>query len=219
MSVQSLVIGLGHRARQGKDEVASAIIEARKGQYDVRRYSFAQELKREVTKNALSSGGMHKLFDEGLRVPGAGYWQTNGDVISLPDWVQFDPNPSMDDPDCPLGKQRTLLQFWGGEFRRGPDPMYWINKVAARIEEEKPEVAILTDVRYPNEFEWCKKYGEVVKVYRPGTSSPNEHASETALAHLQDWEWSAVIYNNGTLGQLKQQAVFVFDEILDSVPQ
>ena len=219
MSVQSIVIGLGHRARQGKDEVASAIIAGRP-EYDIKRYSFAQELKQEVNKNAMGSGGMIKLFDNGLRaINFGGYMQANGEILPLPEWVQYDPDAPMDDPDCPYGKQRTLLQWWGGEFRRSVDPLYWIKKVEARIEKENPQIALLTDVRYPNEFEWCRKYGEVVKVVRPGTSSPNEHASETALAHLQDWEWSAVIYNNGTLEQLKQQAVFVFDEILDSVPQ
>ena len=219
MSVQSLVIGLGHRARQGKDEVASAIIEARKDQYDVRRYSFAKELKQEVNENAMRSGGMLKLFDDGLRIPTFGYMQANGNLLALPDWVQYDFDAPMDDPDCPYGKQRTLLQWWGGEFRRSIDPAYWIKKVEARIAKEKPEIALITDVRYPNELEWCKKYGEVVKVVRPGVPSPNSHASETALAHLQDWEWSSVIYNNSTLEALKTQAIYVFDEIMEKVPQ
>jgi hypothetical protein len=216
--IESIIFGFGHRARQGKDLAAAAIIEARSGQYNIKRYSFGQELKREVTKNALSSGGMHRLFDDGLRGPDAGFMQTNGNVLSLPDWVQYETDPDMSDPDCPLGKQRSLLQFWGTEYRRSVDPDYWIKKVAERIAEEKPEVALITDVRFPNEMFFCLKYGEVIKVVRPGVPSPNAHASETALAGWPDNQWSAVIYNDGTLEQLKQQAVYVFDDLLETQP-
>lgn len=216
--IQSIILAFGHRARQGKDAAVAAIIAARSKDYNIKKYSFAKELKAEVTKNALASGGMQRLFDDGLRIPGAGFMSMDGkDFVSLPDWVQPESAPDFSDPDCPLGKERTFLQFWG-EFRRASDPNYWIKKVAERIEEEKPEIALISDLRYMNEMQWCLEYGEAVKVVRSGVPSPNAHASETDLAHIVDADWGAVIYNEGTLEQLKQQAVYVFDEILEKIP-
>lgn len=215
--IDSIVFGFGHRARHGKDTVAAAIIEHRKNQYDVRRYSFATELKREVNENAMKSGGMIKLFDNGLRCEGCGYWQTNGNVIALPDWVQYDFNAPMDDPECPYGKQRTLLQWWGTEFRRNVEPDYWIKKLAKRIEEEKPEVALITDVRFPNEAEWVKQYGDIIKVRRTGMPPDKNppHISELALAHLEDHEWGAVIENDRGLEELVQLSLYTFDELME----
>jgi hypothetical protein len=222
VAIESVLIGFGHRARHGKDAAAAAIIQHRSGQYDIRKYSFAQELKQEVNKNALASGGMHRLFDDGLRIPGAGYYQTNGNYLALPDWVQYDPNPDMSDPDCPLGKQRTLLQWWGTEYRRNAEPSYWINKLSERLEAEKPEIALITDMRFPNEMEFCLKYGEVVKVERlnpdgtlyvaPGVLP---HASEEALAHMPKSAWSGIITNDGTLEDLQFAAVEMFDTLIE----
>jgi len=216
MRLDSVIIGFGHQARQGKDEAVAAIIAARSGQYDVRRYAFGTELKREVNKSAMNSGGMLKLFDDGLRCEGCGYMQENGNVIALPDWVQYDWNPPMDDPDCPYGKQRTLLQWWGTEYRRNVNENYWLNKVAERIAEEKPEIALITDVRFPNEKAFCEKYGESIKVVRTGYASDvPKHISELALAHVPDDQWSDVIYNDRGLEELRQLAVFTFDELME----
>jgi hypothetical protein len=226
--IQSLVFGFGHRARHGKDAAAAAIIERRAGNgpgwYDIRRYAFAKELKQEVVKNALGSGGMHRLFDDGLRIDGAGYMQTNGNVIALPDWVQYESNPDMTDPDCPLGKQRSLLQWWGTEYRRNADPDYWVKKVAKHIAEDNPEIALITDVRFPNELQFCMEYGETIKVERrnpdgslyaaPGVT---KHASEEALAWLPNSLWSAILTNDGTLEELQEAAVQIFDRLLDKI--
>jgi hypothetical protein len=227
--IQSLVFGLGHRARHGKDAAAAAIIERRSGTgpgwYDIRRYAFATELKREVNKNAMGSGGMIKLFGDGLREEaGGGYMQTNGNFLHLPEWVQYDPDAPMDDPECPLGKQRTLLQWWGGEYRRGAEPDYWIKRIAARIEAENPEIALITDMRYQNEMAFCMEHGETIKVERissngmpyraPGVVA---HASEEELAWLPDSSWSAILTNDGSLEELQDAAVATFDKLLDQI--
>ncbi len=122
----------------------------------------------------------------------------------------------MNDPMSPLGKQRTLQQWWGTEYRRKVDPHYWLNKVKTRIAEEKPEIALVTDVRFNNEFLFCKEYGAMIKVHRPGLEL-SDHISETALANYKDEGWDAVVVNDGTLEQLKEKAVSVFDEIMNKV--
>ena len=225
--ISSLVFGFGHRARHGKDTVAKFIQEERGGKndktfggmYDIRLYSFARELKEEVNKNAIAAGGMQNLFVEGLReIGGGGYYQTNGNIIPLPEWVQYEENPDMSDPLCYLGKQRTLLQWWGTEYRRSVEPNYWVDRLAERLAKEKPEIAFITDMRFPNEWDFIRKYGETIKVVNSRVPAlPGAHASEEALAHIPDAEWGAVIYNDGTLEELKQQAVYVFDTLMDEV--
>src|SRR5271166_895605 len=175
------IIGFGHRARSGKDSAAATIIERRGAKCrcdlpyvpgepitgtvgtDIRRYGFADALKREVNQAAISAGGMFNLF---------GTWEfyrADGAFVELPKWVidGYEPNPDMTDPMCFMGKQRALLQWWGTEFRRSVNPDYWIEKLQEVIEKDKPEVALVADVRFLNEFSWLKSVGEVVRVDRP----------------------------------------------------
>jgi hypothetical protein len=231
-AIHSIIFGFGHRSRCGKDTVAQMIREGRgysassqrfdkPEPYDIRIYSFAQELKREVNKCAENSGGMSALFNDGLRVEGAGYWQENANILALPEWVQYDPQAPMDDPDCPYGKQRTLLQWWGTEYRRSINPDYWVKRVAKRIAEERPEIALITDVRFPNEAAFCQRYGNAVKVERPSLpplkGMAGAHASELALLNFQDWD--TTIMNSGTLAELRDNALLAFDSLMSAVPE
>jgi hypothetical protein len=219
-TIHSIIFGYGFRARSGKDLACSTILEARSNQYDIKRYGFADELKKEVTEAALKSGGIMNLFSDGLRYEGCGFLQTNGNILSLPEWVQPEPDPDMTDPLCPLGKFRLLLQWWGGEYRRGADENYWIKKVAQRISDERPQIALLSDVRYANEIAFVQKYGEAIKINRPCLSQlsevANNHLSETALASFDGWD--AVIQNDSTIEEFREDVLFTFDMLLTSHP-
>lgn len=230
--IQSLLFGFGHRARSGKDTVAAMIKAGREflfqvnndipvvnyNGFDIRIYSFAGELKREVNECAMKSGGMIKLFDPGLFI--GGFLQENGNILPLPEWVQYDPNPDMTDPLCPYGKQRTLLQWWGTEYRRSINPDYWVKALVKRIADDQPEIALITDVRFPNEVQFIQRYGEVIKVDRPSLPSlrgaAGVHASELALANFDGWD--AVIKNDGDLETLRERALFTFDMLMSAVP-
>lgn len=211
-----ILFGFGFRARHGKDSAAQFIMEARGKDYDIEKISFADALKREVNENAEAAGGMQNLFYDGLREEGFGYMQTNGNILRLPEWVQFDPNPDMTDPLCPLGKQRQLLQFWGTDYRRSANPMYWVDKHRKACEKSSASIVFATDMRFPNEMRYVREYGETIKVVRPGFDNGlTGHISEEALAPLHDSEWSAVIYNQGSLEDLKKMALYTFDELLE----
>jgi hypothetical protein len=212
--------------RSGKDVAAQAIIEERdimhsrafhnineRQFYDIRRYSFADALKQEVNAAASAVGGMANL----LTMQSNRFAMGKGYYVDFPMWVQYDPDAPMDDPMCPLGKQRTLLQFWGGDFRRKQDPEYWIKQVAKQIEEDNPQIAIITDLRYLNEFQFCMEYGETIKVIRPGLPQ-GSHASETELDSIPDSKWSKVLYNDGTLEEFRIKAVEAFDDLLLNFP-
>lgn len=219
-NIQSIILGFGHRARSGKDTVAAMILADRSSRYIIRSYSFAGELKREVNENAMKSGGMIKLFDPGLYNEFGGFLQENGNFLPLPEWVQYDPNPDTTDPLCPYGKQRTLLQWWGTEYRRNVNPNYWVERVAKRIADEQPEVALITDVRFPNEVRFCQKYGSAIKVDRPDLpplhGAAGVHASELALANFDGWD--DVIVNDADLNTLRERALFSFDMLMSVYP-
>src|ERR1035437_2744409 len=215
--VQSIVIGFGHRMRCGKDEACRTILRERSGEYSIKQFSFAKALKQEVTRMAEGSGGMQNLFSDGLRYPDAGYTRADGTILQLPEWVQYDPAAPMDDLDCPLGKQRTFLQFWG-VFRREENPDYWVNQVAKAIAKDKPEIALLSDLRFENEMRFVKKYGEAIRVDRPSVRSANTHISEEALAGVPDDCWDSIIKNDSTLEKFREDVLFTFDMLLSSHP-
>lgn len=221
--IQSVIFGFGYRARCGKD-TAAAWIKLQRGKsplvfngYDIRLYSFARALKQEVTAAALKCGGMQRLF-----VQPQWYVQENGNFLELPKWVQFDPEAPMDDPDCPLGKQRLLLQWWGTNFRRSVNENYWVDKVTKQIAEDKPEIALLTDVRFPNEMSFVQEYGEMIRVDRPDLppleGAAGVHASELALSTVPNAEWDFILENNTDLEDFRRRAVLMFDYIMSEHP-
>lgn len=233
MAIDSVIIGFGFRARSGKDTAVAEIIKQRglirltddtvkfdpratylpDGRYDIRKYSFADALRKEVEDAIRRAGDVMKLLVVNRPTH---FMQANGDFIELPDWVIIDENPEVNE-QYPLGKQRPLLQWWGTEYRRSIDTNYWVRQLAQRIELEKPQIALITDMRFPNEMEFVKQYGETVRVDRDGLP-PSTHASETALADTSPEDWSIILENNGTLEEFREGAVTVFDELLCNFP-
>lgn len=231
MTIDSVVIGFGHRARSGKDTAVAEIIAQRGakrridlpyvpgepfsgtvGFADIRRYAFADALRQEVNQAYLSAGGWRQLF---------GTWefmQHNGNFVELPEWVRqgYEEDPEINE-QYPFGKQRTLLQWWGTEYRRSVEENYWVRQLAEQIEKEKPAYALITDCRFPNEFAWVQSVGgKTVRVDRkdlPAISTAS-HASETALAG--DFPWDYILTNDGTLEEFKEGALTLFDDIATS---
>lgn len=218
----TLIIGFGNKARQGKDEAIKTIIAANPAK-DIRRYGFGDALKREVNEAVAAAGGMEKLFSADfpsdlipIVSPGMRYVTTcrSGRLHEV---VTYDPNPDMSDPLCPFGKQRALLQWWGTEFRRTQDPDYWVKKTAARIFNDRPEAALICDLRFPNEMAAIQNAGGYcVRVTRVGyESNVPEHVSERALDGVDRMDWDHVIeVPDGNLELLQDEAVNAF-ELLD----
>lgn len=162
-----MIVGIGFRARSGKDTLARMICDRVPG---ARIYGFADDLKAYAR------------------------------VLGM------------------QGKDPVLLQHLGtGVFRR-VDPNIWVRCLAARIEEEKPRCAVVSDMRFPNEMYWIRREGGVtVRVDRltddgtiqhSGDRDP-QHRSETALetAHF-DYHVAAP---SGQLGALEEMARTVAD--------
>lgn len=91
-------------------------------------------------------------------------------------------------------KDAPLLQRVGMQ-RRAEDPFYWIERCFQKIRDEKPDIALISDVRFLNEAKWIKDIGgytiNVSRLNEDGTKfvaddRPADHPSET---ELDDWNW------------------------------
>lgn len=187
----TIIIGLGHKARQGKDTVANIIYDTYKDKYNIVLYALADALKREVVGNEFE--------------------------LCLKHGIEYDTNPDMTDPICNSkhGKQSKLLQFWGS-YRRAQDPFYWIRKLSDQILIDRPQIAIVKDIRYFNEALWVvANDGYTVKVTRLNyvdlTRDPS-HPSETQLNNYGfNYE---IAVKEGDFDDLRKSAIEVFDLII-----
>lgn len=169
----TIVIGLGHKARHGKDTAARTMIELLPTL--VQRFSFADD-----------------LYAVCRVVHG------------------------MTTKDAPL------LQRIGVEYR-ARDAETWVRSVYAKILDAKPRIAVITDVRFPNEMAFVHALGgtcwKISRVLPDGSlfvdpSRPATHISETALDAA---EWDKTFANlEGDPDWLKNQITDAVWETLEA---
>jgi len=194
-----MLLGFGSRARQGKDSCANAIknyYENKTAQW-IEHFNDGRAVRVGIFKFATA---LYKEVNDAIQ---GGIWLTREITISstatlkLPDWVQPESNAEESEL-APYGKHPKLLQFWGTEFRRMQDPDYWVKKTMSSIPANL-DIAMVTDVRFPNEAEAVKQRGgyniQVQRLREDGTAffssdRPVDHPSETAL---DGWNWDFYI--------------------------
>lgn len=119
-----------------------------------------------------------------------------------------------------------LLQFWGTDYRRRMNPFYWINKLKAKLDEDSPTVALVTDVRFKNEAYFClKDGGYLIRIERLGFTDPTRdplHKSETDLDDFpfrnhSSKRTSLIQVNDGEALSAQRSAIEVFDQILEEL--
>jgi len=98
---------------------------------------------------------------------------------------------------------RELMQYFGTDImRRMYEPVH-INHALNKVKSEQSQVAIIPDVRFPNEVEAIKKAGgNVVRLTRV-FNEEDSHPSETALDEENfDWgNFDFVLENNCPAGE------------------
>lgn len=85
---------------------------------------------------------------------------------------------------------RRLLQFWGTEYRRAEDPLYWVERGREEIIVAwlSTELVTVTDVRFQNEADLIREMGGIVAEVKAdpevrlerlgGVDAGTTHASE-----------------------------------------
>lgn len=196
-----IVLGIGHKARHGKDSFARAVEDyygnlnaavSRHGHGKVvvvQRLAFADALRKET--NEWLSGDEGRLWATGADWCAYIPEVVNGVADSrftIPSWVTPDPKPEINSI-TPLGKHSKLLQWWGTQYRRAQDPDYWVKKWKERISKQA-DIVMTTDMRFLNEAAAIREVGgftvDVVRLNPDGRlyvdpTRPADHISEIEL--------------------------------------
>jgi hypothetical protein len=190
----SIILGIGNKARHGKDSFAQAIIRYY-GNLDAAysRHSTILKHKPTIIQHISFAGALYKEVNAFLASSRGGSWM-NGFTgvpveldVTIPGWVT--PDDPTTDPRAPYGKYPKLLQWWGTEYRRNQDPEYWTNQWQAAV-NPRADIVLTTDMRFRNEAAAVKALGGyTVQVSRLNpdssvfvdTSRDSNHRSETEL--------------------------------------
>ena len=112
-------------------------------------------------------------------------------------------------------KDRKFLQFIGTEWARNIDENVWINIVLGK---DIKGVGLLSDIRFPNEFNALKNNGWIcIKVTRDNIdknrvgNGDNTHSSELSINDINDEHWDFIINNNSTLEDLYKRLDKIFN--------
>lgn len=232
MIERMFLIGLGHRARHGKDTVSRFISELRD---DVHVIHFADALYEEVknplrrypliTRDKFKLGYAYNLLDD---------VETDESVSFLQDEVPFlhkifeergiNWYEGMDKKDPPI------LQFWGTQFRRKQDENHWIKQTEKKLHQlmsayessKEPQrlYVCIADTRFKNEVEFvnsfqyngksCGYYVKVVRLNPDGTQylDPSRDPNHQSEADLNDVEPVSTLYaESGDLRTLQEGTV------------
>ncbi len=91
---------------------------------------------------------------------------------------------------------REFLQYFGTEVMRNIKDTVWVDYTIKKIQQEQSSVAIIPDVRFPNEVDAIKKAGGIV-IRLDRNIYDDQHVCETALdKDKYDWDNFDYIINN-----------------------
>lgn len=107
---------------------------------------------------------------------------------------------------------RSLLQFFGTDYRRAQDPLYWVKQAEKKLQSNVHSA--VSDGRFLNEVKMVVDNGGVtVRISRPDAPSISNmtHASETELdGFVADYE----LLNTGSLEDYHNQIRMLLKELL-----
>ena len=186
-----ILIGLGYKARQGKNYVANYMKEYNP---QVKLYAFADELKLYCKEH-------HNELEP--------QWQLAHQTKAHPAWKA----------DAIYGCT-PILQWYGTDVARKENPNVWVQALAKRLYAEKPDIAVITDVRFLNEAQFVKdNFGFMVEVrrYKDGiqfidAGRDPKHVSETALDGYEGWDY-VIECQDGNLTDLRKKSIGVLNAI------
>lgn len=105
---------------------------------------------------------------------------------------------------------RTLLQQVGTNIVCAKQPDFWVDFIINILKffDDSWDIVIIPDCRYINEIEKMRANFDttLIRIVRPNfdnglSIAQKQHPSETAL---DNFEFDTVIYNNGSLNELRQ---------------
>lgn len=219
------IIGIGHKARNGKDTLANILKDIFTLRYDykaeifhwadglyeevrnksrqipliIQRTNLFNEKEYFVLANA-DTGRIVKLNDQESAMISEIFEQRNISYY----W-------GMDEKD-PL-----ILQFWGTNFRRTRDPNYWVKYTLNKINKSDCNIAIIPDTRFINEAKKVDYLIEIQRFHEDGTryidaNRDPEHRSEIELDdYPADYTIAA---SSGNIFTIEKHAGIIADKLV-----
>lgn len=181
------IIGLMGKKRSGKDTFAERLVSA----HGYRRVAFADPIREALLElNPIVSA---EEWQDDLELSNHGVDEVRlAELVDRLGWEGAKANPEV----------RRLLQEFGVGLRRVDNDL-WLNAALRKVDAAEGPV-VITDVRFPNEFDALAARGAtMVRVVRPGTEPSDQHVSETAL---DDYEPDVEIYNVRGIKELHDEA-------------
>lgn len=115
-------------------------------------------------------------------------------------------------------KDGALLQKVGVDMRKH-DPLFWVKLTYWAIDEMRPEVAIISDVRFKNEAEVIKGFGgTLVNVTRYNSDGsmfldPNRDSTHISEVDMDDYKYDIYLRNDKGAGDLQVNAQQMFYDL------
>ncbi len=211
-----LIIGIGSKARQGKDTAAEYL----QDKYGCVVIHFADALYDECSNaNILYKDEVNTLF---LKPVDEDYFEYPDPPEIFVEWLKDRAEKKNDLPfnaDFFYGgmkeKEGTLLQFWGTEFRRRQFYWdYWVDKVKEQILTDPGQDYLVPDTRFKNEAAMLKDLGGLVwRIDRPGFVAKDRDPNHKSEIDLDDWKFDETIINDGTIPELHQKAEILYRKL------
>lgn len=160
---------------------------------------------------------MHLAFEHGFEYPIAFGDKLKRTFHELFPWVSAQSKP------------REGYQRFGQLIREEFDENVWVKHLASTVEfledSRKTRGIVITDLRQPNEYEWCRANGFIiVRVTAPdelriarakaaGDVFAEEDLAHDTESHVNEYEVDYEIHNDGTIADLDTKVDEMMDEI------
>lgn len=210
-----MIVGLTGPARCGKNTIADHLV----ADHGFTRIAFSDALYKEVAEafdmpeEVLRDEATKDAPQEALAFA---HCRDEGFVRAMyrvfGDLIPEDDTGDGDNEFCRAQSPRSILQWWGTEYRRAQDPGYWVKRCAEQMcritgdggDIHEAKVAV-DGVRFPNEEAFLRSLPgfEMWHIARRDAPQVAGHVSEVEQKRITvDVERDAVIQNNGTVPQL-----------------
>lgn len=107
---------------------------------------------------------------------------------------------------------REVMQYVGTDFFRRIYPQVWVDSTIRKIENEKPDLAVVVDCRFPNEVEGIQNAGgKVIRLSRNVFGEKDQHPSEIALDEYDKFDCTI---NNQDMS-VAEQNESLYNQLID----
>lgn len=136
--------------------------------------------------------------------------RANKECLYGPSRLRSEAIPGAFKNNKPLTYRQALIDI-GTEVGRSYSDKVWLENFDHRYEQilvkkNPPNIIVVTDVRFRNEFDHLKDKGFFqIRLYRETGMEPIQHISETGQSSIKDEEFNYVLFNNKSLEDLKEE--------------